>query len=264
MIVYRTSGPWGAGNGANLTAAQIDGNFADLDGRVVELEDNPPEAISIHHFTVEGSLLTIIMTDGSEHGPFVLPLAQWRFTGDWTAGTTYFVGDIFLETGSLYFVRVQHVSDTEFDPALFTEDGYIYQLMVPRQTYVYDITFFHSGTIDSGGEVLYQYVASRDFTIEEGMGGAQAYVRVAATGDLCQVPIYLNWTIIGYITFTPSIDTDANGGQYGTVAGLESPSGDDVEVVAGDILAFGRPLSGSDLVAADLSFTLPVSVPGLS
>lgn len=61
-IVYRTTGPWGAGTGANLPAEDVDGNFYDLDQRVADLEDAPApsfavsvsQAGSVATFTING------------------------------------------------------------------------------------------------------------------------------------------------------------------------------------------------------------------
>ena len=66
-IVYRTSGPWGPGIAEDLSAEQVDGNFHGLDQRVTELEDNPPEAVSIANVTSTGSTFTVHLSDGSAH-----------------------------------------------------------------------------------------------------------------------------------------------------------------------------------------------------
>lgn len=77
-ITYRTSGPWGAGKGSNLTAGEIDGNFYDLDQRVADLESNPPTPDEISNITVSGSQMTVWLVSGAHFGPFTLPQAAWR------------------------------------------------------------------------------------------------------------------------------------------------------------------------------------------
>src|SRR5690242_3249941 len=93
---YRSSGPWGAGSGANLTAGEIDGNFWGIIQRLVFIEDNPLDAISIAEFTIARNKLTIHMTDGTTRGPFVLPSAVYRFTGTWEPDTAYAFMDVFV------------------------------------------------------------------------------------------------------------------------------------------------------------------------
>ncbi|TIL94516.1 MAG: hypothetical protein E5Y73_11395 [Mesorhizobium sp.] len=77
-IVYRTTGAWGIGQGYNLTALQVDGNFYDLDQRIQAIEDNPPEPVNISNITVVGTQMTIYLEDATEFGPFTLPQANFR------------------------------------------------------------------------------------------------------------------------------------------------------------------------------------------
>ena len=65
-LIYRNDGAWGTGKGARLTSLEADGNVFDLDSRVWNLEDNPPEAIGIDHFAVSGNAMTVVLADGSE------------------------------------------------------------------------------------------------------------------------------------------------------------------------------------------------------
>jgi hypothetical protein len=77
-IVYRTGGAWGAGQGYNLTALQVDGNFYDLDQRIQAIEDNPPVPTNISNMTVVGTQWTIYLEDATVFGPFTLPQANFR------------------------------------------------------------------------------------------------------------------------------------------------------------------------------------------
>lgn len=244
--------------GTNLTADEVDENFRSIDTRVTAVEENPPEAVGIDHFVIEGSLLTIVMTDASTHGPFVLPMGQWRWTGEWETGATYFIGDLFTESGNLYFVRVQHVADVTFDPDLFTEDGQVYVLVLPRATFQFTLNFYSKDLVDEGEEVIHQFVADRDFTIAAGFAESQAYLRVATSTATIVLPIYQTGVLIGSITFVPSEDTDAQGGQYGT---FHAESEDAIDVVSRDILAFGQPYSGDD-TAAGLTVSINATIDG--
>jgi len=78
MITFRTAGAWGAGKGSNLTPAEVDENFHDLDGRVTEIEDNPPSPNQIADITQDGNQITIVMDDASTFGPFTLPRSLSR------------------------------------------------------------------------------------------------------------------------------------------------------------------------------------------
>lgn len=260
-ISYRTAGAWGAGTGTNLTAAQVDENFYTIHLRVLDLEDNPPEAISIDHFEITGSLLTIVMTDASTHGPFVLPMGQWRWTGEWEAEATYFLGDLFTESGNLYFVRVQHVAAEEFDPDLFTVDGQVYVLVLPRVVFKFTLNFYNKDVIGEGEEIIHQFVADRDFTIPLNFNNSQAYLRVASSATVLALPIFLNGAMIGSIVFVPGLETDLQGGQYGTFQPTTPDTA--IEVVSRDIIAFSQPYDADD-DAAGLTVSLYAAIAGES
>jgi hypothetical protein len=118
VILYRTSGPWGAGIGANLSAAQVDGNFYDVSTRVRFLEQNPARPVQITTFAVQSGSLYIHMSDGSVQGPLPLPKISWNFRGNWTVSTAYAVSDVFVGPDSaVYIVKFAHTSSaTNFDP----------------------------------------------------------------------------------------------------------------------------------------------------
>lgn len=77
-ITYRTTGAWGAGKGANLTPAEVDGNFHDLATRVGSLETDAPQPVNIADITVVGTQMTIVLEDATSFGPFTLPQANFR------------------------------------------------------------------------------------------------------------------------------------------------------------------------------------------
>lgn len=60
-LIYRTTGAWGAGKGGNLTAAEVDGNFWEIETRVAAaLAITPAEIDTI---TASGTQLTVTLTD---------------------------------------------------------------------------------------------------------------------------------------------------------------------------------------------------------
>src|SRR3954447_5922153 len=103
-IIYRTTGSWGAGKAANLTPAEVDGNFYDLEQRLDGLESNPPQAVSIASLDVIGGQLIVTLTDLTTHGPFPLPVASMRWAGEWQPATVYFKNDFLTHDGNLYLV----------------------------------------------------------------------------------------------------------------------------------------------------------------
>lgn len=244
-IVYRTDGAWGAGQGSNLTPAQVDENFFFLDERIQEIIDNPTTAISIDHFVVEGSMFTIVLTDGTEHGPFVLPVAQWRWTDAWVPSTQYFVGDLLTNGGNLYFVRVQHISNTTFDPNLFGPDGQVYVLVLAASVAPYDVGFYYNDALISGSEIIFLHVVIRDLEIPMNFDGSRAYLVNAPTTSEVVLPIYQNETIIGDLTF-------AIGENDGVFATFDS---EPLVFIAGDRLSVTLPYEGDD-DASKLSVTI--------
>jgi hypothetical protein len=115
-IIYRTSGPWGAGQGSDLTAAQVDGNFYDHNGRIVYLETHPPVAVSIDHFEMAGDQMYVHLTDSTILGPYQLPIIQWNFRGPWQPAVSYLVYDVVTEGDAVYLVIFDHTSEASFDP----------------------------------------------------------------------------------------------------------------------------------------------------
>lgn len=131
-IVYRTSGPWGPGIAEDLSAEQVDGNFHGLDLRVTELEDNPPEAISIANVTSTGSTFIVHLSDGSSIGPLLLPVAAFNARGSWLPATLYGRNDVVTHDNAAYVVRLQHTSGGIFVPDLVSGGEAVYQLLVSR------------------------------------------------------------------------------------------------------------------------------------
>ncbi len=76
-ITFRTNGAWGAGQGSDLSAAQVDGNFYELKQAVEDLQaDAPGDPVSISNIVQTGNSITIYLTDSTALGPFTLPSAS--------------------------------------------------------------------------------------------------------------------------------------------------------------------------------------------
>lgn len=129
-IIYRTAGAWGVGKGANLTAAEVDGNFHDLDARLVDVETNPAQPVQIESITSTGSALTITMDNGDVYGPFPIDAATIDFRGNWAPATAYKTNDIVVYAGSeVYYVAADHTSDGIFDANKVVTGKTVYNLM---------------------------------------------------------------------------------------------------------------------------------------
>ena len=108
-ITYRTAGAWGPGKGANLEPAEVDSNFFDLGTRVDFIEDNPPAAIVPIAMSIEGSALTIGLSNGDVLGPvtITMPMPEWR--GDWQPAMPYAEMDfVIAPDNSLVAVLIPH------------------------------------------------------------------------------------------------------------------------------------------------------------
>lgn len=124
-IIYR------ADKGSPLTADEVDENFRGLDDRVTEVEENPPEAVSIDTIEVTGNQMVITLTNSVVQGPFDLDTADWEFRGPWLPAHNYLKNDVFSEDGSLYLVLVAHTSESEFDAGFSPSSGVdAYQLLL--------------------------------------------------------------------------------------------------------------------------------------
>lgn len=138
MVIYRTDGSWGSGKGANLTPAEVDTNFNELDTRITDLEENPVAAPYLSSFEMRDvNQLYGIMSDSTEIGPITIPIALWTYKGEWLPNYPYKIFDTFSSDLGLYIVRRQHTSKNgEFDPN--DNDGagndYYYQLLAAPQS----------------------------------------------------------------------------------------------------------------------------------
>jgi len=132
-IIYRTTGAWGAGLGSNLSPAQVDNNFWEVVGRIVDLESGAVATVNqIQSITLTGTQLSITMEDYSVFGPFTVPTATFHWTGEWAPSVPYFELDLFFESGSgTYIVLLDHTSDLTFDPDFLVGGEPAYKLIMP-------------------------------------------------------------------------------------------------------------------------------------
>jgi hypothetical protein len=128
-ITYRTAGAWGPGKGANLTAAEVDGNFHGLATRLVAVETNPAQPAQIEAITSSGSALTITMDNGDIYGPLLVPAAAFRFMGVWTPSTAYIKNDVVRYGNDVYYISADHTSGAEFLLTQTIGGVAVYQLM---------------------------------------------------------------------------------------------------------------------------------------
>lgn len=116
--------------GSNLIADEVDGNFVDLDTRLTSVETDPPEGVGVVGFVVTGSTFTVELSNGSEFGPYNLPTAVFRWTGEYVPGTIYDPLDMFqVPDFGVYLVLQEYEAPTEFDPAVENTDGPLLQLI---------------------------------------------------------------------------------------------------------------------------------------
>jgi hypothetical protein len=111
-MYWRTTGPWGAGTGANLTATEFDANNWQL---VQMIAAKATAGVGIVAFNIVGNELWVTLTDHTLLGPYILPVATLVFVGTWQPSTQYYVNQIFTIGGSTYIVLVNHISALTFD-----------------------------------------------------------------------------------------------------------------------------------------------------
>lgn len=132
---YRTDDVtrWGAGKGSDLEPAEFDINFWDIIQRLIIQEARPNPSAGIVSFAVVGANFYVHMSDATVLGPYALPVALYRNTGDWVPSFSYVRLDTFSHGGGLYAVNVNHVSAGSFDPGANNgvDDYYTLMLQTP-------------------------------------------------------------------------------------------------------------------------------------
>jgi hypothetical protein len=225
-IVYVTSGAWGAGTGTPNSAAQVDGNFYDVDQRIVAVNADLAEGKRIDTVTYSPTSMTFHFTDGTSQ-VIPLPVAVITYVGQWTNSTPYTPGQMISVRGlGMYQVLVSHTTPplpAIFDPNATddsTDHNPLYSFWMPLYDINYDAAIFMPGSIQRDpDELLFQGVATRTMNLASGNSHAYAYLDVGNDGtgatDIV-LSIEKNRVEIGTITFAAGGDIDTDGGQHGT------------------------------------------------
>ena len=259
-IVYVTTGSWGAGTGTPNSAAQVDGNFYDLDQRIAGLVGDLAEGKTIDHVTYSSNSITFYYTDATTQ-VIPLPVATFQYVGDWMNSTPYVRGHLFTAANGFYQVLQDHTSPAypaPFDPNATdgsTDNNPLYSLWMPVRDVNYDAAIFVPGSIQrEADELLFVGIANRAMRLGSGDERAHAYLDTGndSTGatDII-VSIEKNGTEIGTITFEAGGDIDSDGGQVG---GFSIPAA--TAFAEGDHYAL-RVTQSDNAEPSGLSITLP-------
>jgi hypothetical protein len=256
-IVYVTTGAWGTGTGTPNSAAQVDGNFHDVDQRIVSLNADLAEGKRIDSVTYTDTSMTFHFTDGTTQ-TIPLPIAVVSYVGQWTNSTPYTRGQmVSVRALGMFQVLVSHTTPAlpaAFDPNATDGSGNpLYSFWMPLYDVNYDAAIFVPGSIQrTAGEVLFQAVAGRTMRLVSGDAHAYAYLDVGVTaGTNVVLSIQKNRIQIGTITFTAGSGIDAGGGQPGA---LNIPA--TVDLAEGDTWAL-RVAASDNAAPSGLSVTLP-------
>jgi hypothetical protein len=255
-IVFVTSGAWGSGTGTPNSAAQVDGNFYDVDQRIVDLNSALAEGKRIDSVTYTANSMTFHFTDGTSQ-VIPLPVAVVTYVGQWTNSTPYTVGQMVSVRGlGMYQVLISHTTPplpAAFDPNATDGSNPLYSFWMPLYDVNYDAAIFVPGSVQrTAGEVLFQAVAGRTMQLVSGDAHAYAYLDVGiGAGTNIIISIQKNRAEIGTITFAAGGTLDAGGGQGGT---FNIPA--TVDFAEGDSYAL-RVTASNNAGASGLSVTLP-------
>lgn len=251
-IVYVTTGAWGTGSGTPNSAAQVDGNFYDLDQRIVDVVADVAEGKRIESISYTSNSMTVHYTDGTTE-TIPLPIAEIEYVGDWQNSAPYLRGQMVSVPGQgMFQVRVDHTTPpppATFDPEATdgtTDNNLLYQLWIPTETN-YDAAIFVPGSIQrAADELLWQGIANRGMRLPAGSSGAYAYLDTGNSGSTSVIlSIEKNGTEIGTITFATG---GAQNGAFNIPALTDFSEGDRYAV---------RVTQSAATAPADLSITLP-------
>lgn len=252
-IVFVTTGAWGTGTGSPLPAASVDGNFYDVDQRIVGLVADLAEGKRIDTVTYTTNSMTFHFTDGTSQ-VIPLPIATLTYVGEWLNSTSYLRGDLITGRGvGLFQVLLDHI--TPPPPAVFdpnatdgtTDQNPLYQLLMPLRDVNYDAAIFVPGSIQrAAGELLFQGIANRTMRLRSGNDGAYAQLDVASLVGATSIilSIQKNATQIGTITFAAAVQN----GTFNVPAATDFAEGDRYAL---------RVTQSDNVEPSGLSVTLP-------
>jgi hypothetical protein len=257
-IVYVTTGAWGTGTGTPNSAAQVDGNFYDVDQRIIDLVGDLAAGKRIDHVTYTSNSMTFYYTDATTQA-IPLPVATFQYVGPWTNNTPYTRNHLFTAANGFYQVLQDHTTPAApapFNPnAVNASSQPLYQLWMPLRDVNYDATIFVPGSIQREvDELLFMGIANRTMNLAAGNANAYAYLDIANSGTGATnviLSIEKNRTEIGTITFVANADIDTAGGQEGAFNILTA-----VDFAEGDRYAL-RVTQSNNAEASGLSVILP-------
>jgi len=247
---------WGTGKNSPLTPHEVDENFYGLDQALGNLVENPPQPITVVSVDYTNNYLNFHLTDTTVVSCFFPPVRlYWK--GEWASGTQYYSTDIISATGfGVYLVNVDHVSAATFDPDLRDVNGYlVYVLMFSvamQPVEKYDIALYHQSKLVANGATIFQYLATRAFTLPADLALSLCMLRVAVSDATITLNIYKNeTTLIGNMTFSPLANLLLAGGQTGAFSFLS-----DVVFNRGDrLLVMAPDLSDSTAEGLSVNFS---------
>jgi hypothetical protein len=244
-ITYRTTGPWGAGLGHNLTAPEVDGNMYSIAQAITALQDDRPEPANITSISVAGRFMTITLDNGAIFGPFPLPITEFRFRDEWQPETIYNALDWFTVSGvGIFSVMYDHTSGAEFDPNILVEGlPGLKKLFGPdagsiTNSTVYDVEFMYLGNLADIASPL-NFVALRSIIIPAA-DVHRAYIAEPASSVDQVLPVMHDAGVIGHVTFP-----------VGSTTGIVTIDADET-IGIGERLAIGAP-AASDGVAKGMT-----------
>ncbi len=252
-IFYVTTGAWGTGTGTPNTAAQVDGNFFDVDQRIVGLVADLADGKMIESVSYTQNSFTLHFTDGTTQ-VIPLPIAMLTYVGEWVNAHVYVRGNMVSVHGlGFYQVLVDHTSPpapAAFDPgAVDSSSNPVYALWMPLRDTNYDAAIFVPGSIQrADDELIYQGVANRAMQLPAGNADCYGYLDVgndAVGATDIVLAIEKNGTSVGSITFA------AGGGQDGAFSIAAA-----VDFIEGDRYAL-RAVQSDNVAPSGLSVTLP-------
>jgi len=259
-IVYVTTGAWGPGTATPNSAAQVDGNFYNVDQRIVDLVADVAEGKRIDTVTYTPNSMTFHFTDGTSQ-IIPLPVATLQYVGRWSNNTPYQRGQMITAGNGFFQILEDHTTPpapAPFDPNATddtTDHNPLYQLWMPINDVNYDAAIFVPGNLQrESDELLFQGIANR--TMELGAGDERAYAYIEIANDATDatdivLSIERNGTEIGTITFEADGDVDAAGGQEGEI---DIPAA--TNFAEGDRYAL-RVTQSDNVAPSGLSVTLP-------
>lgn len=184
MIIYRTAGLWGAGKGVNLTAAEVDANFYDLEERLEALETYGASSETITNITSSGSTLTIYTSAGNE---YTVTVSVPRIA------------------------TVQTVSGTNFEPTLAEADKYL--RFTNAAGCVFNIPDNASVAFPTGTEIHLRqataagtvYIGSDSGVTVNGMQGYELQTAVNGAVVTCKKVGQDEWDVFGMLADSASV-----------------------------------------------------------